>query len=161
MQLKDQRDARLASILKSLRNTISTAGQSKAVVSYRQSRPWHVMSYWLRSSGRSTSGWLKTMIAEQREWLRQPVHLRMPARRIEPAKSRPTILIGRDLTQEQPAFLVQNPASFGELLMENCRLRELIDLLLRFGPDQRLAARAARSDSAAVGALIGSLDIRL
>lgn len=156
MDLKEPSGTRLTLLAKSFRNNLVT-GHGRAVVAYRQSRPWHVMAYWLRSSSHNTSGWLKRMIAEQREWLRQPVHFRLPVRRAEtPAASRPTILIGRDLTAERPHSLIQRPDSYGELLMENRRLRNVIDLLVRFGPNQLWG-----SHRPATGNATAALDLRL
>lgn len=159
MQQNDSTDARFVSVVKALQNNLSNSGQIGAVVAYRQSRPWHVLSYWLRSGGRGTGGWLKRMIAEQREWLRQPVHLPQLRRRTEKlAQPRQTIIIGSDLSRPRPFEMIRKPDYQDELLAENRRLRDVIDLLLRFGPEQLWRGRTVRADKPAPNTpLIGSL----
>lgn len=159
MQLNDSTGARFASAVKSLQNNLSTNGKARAVVAYRQSRPWHVLSYWLRSSSRGTGGWFKKMIADQREWLRQPVHLPTLRRRTEiSARTCPTIIIGSDLSRERPFEMIRKPGHHDALLAENRRLREVIDLLLRFGPEQLWRVRSTRADKQAPNLpLVGSL----
>jgi hypothetical protein len=161
MSMKEISGARLTLLANSLRNNLMV-GRGNALVTYRQSRPWHVMAYWLRSGSNNTGGWLKRMIAEQREWLRQPVHFRLPARHTEQPAPLPTILIGRDLTQERPSPIIHRPGSDGELLLENRRLRDVIDLLVRFGPNQFRGTRSARLDPSTTGhTLTEGLSVRL
>lgn len=133
MKAQDVHGTRLDQFVSSLKKSLSTAGQGQALIAYRQSRPWHVMAYWLRSSGREAGAWFKATIAEHKPALETGPR---PVEAAPAVKFRPAIMLGRDMAREKSPLMIASGDAYGALLVENHQLRMLIDHLVRFGPDQ-------------------------